>query len=170
MRKKILFTCAACNITKEVDYYSYQRRKTDYCLNCYSKTVQKGINKPNRDKSPRWQGGEYISTDGYKMMITNEKHPSGRIKYKREHILVIENHIGRELKTKQGKMGEQVHHIDGNKLNNSIENLLLCKDTKEHKLVDCQLHELAFTLVKHGIIDFNKETNQYFIVWEKING
>ena len=66
-----------------------------------------------------------------------------RQQYKREHVLVCEKFIGRELKTQRGCMGEQVHHIDGDKMNNEIDNLLLCPDTRYHKLIDCQLHKLA---------------------------
>lgn len=170
-KKKTLFTCESCKTTKEVDYYSNKRRKTNFCLNCIAKKTQSGIKRPNisRENSARWKGGEYISTDGYKMIkCENKFHPSGRIKYKKEHILVMENHIGRELLTQRGYMGEQVHHIDGDKLNNSINNLCLCKDTREHKLIDCQLHEAAFELVRNNIIIFNSEEKKYFIDWEKI--
>ena len=40
--------------------------------------------------------------------------------YKREHVYVMELHLGRKL-----EIGEVVHHIDCNKQNNSIENLML---------------------------------------------
>ncbi len=44
-----------------------------------------------------------------------------------EHRLKMEIHIGRKL-TK----GEVVHHIDGNKSNNSIDNLILFPTKKAH--------------------------------------
>jgi hypothetical protein len=44
-----------------------------------------------------------------------------------EHIIVYEAHHGHSLTGK-----EVIHHIDGNKLNNSPENLLLCKDNSSH--------------------------------------
>lgn len=43
-----------------------------------------------------------------------------------EHRLVIEKHLGRYLST-----NEVVHHIDGNKSNNSLENLQLMTN-EEH--------------------------------------
>jgi hypothetical protein len=118
----------------------------------------------------RWKGGEYTSSDGYKMIkCENEFDPSGRQKYKREHVLVCEKFIGRELKTQRGCMGEQVHHIDGDKMNNEIDNLLLCPDTRYHKLIDCQLHKLAFELVRLGFIKFDYDAKKYYIDFTQKN-
>jgi hypothetical protein len=170
-RKKIVATCKGCGEKRTVDYYSYQRRKSDYCLRCNATMTQTGVKKPHLsgENSARWKGGEYISSDGYEMVkCEGEEHPSGRVKYKRKHVLVMEEHIGRELKTQAGHMGEQVHHIDGDKRNNDIANLLLCEDTREHKNVDCQLHALAFELVRAGVITFDHETKLYSIDWTKI--
>lgn len=161
-KKKVDFTCEACGKTKEVDYYSHKKRKTNFCVNCIAKETQTGIRKPRGDAS-------YISSDGYKMIkCDGDYDASGRTRYRREHVLVMEDHVGRRLKTQQGRNGEQVHHIDGDKLNNKIDNLLLCKDTKHHKDVDCQLHELAFELVRKDIITFNKETEEYRIEWDSL--
>jgi hypothetical protein len=44
-----------------------------------------------------------------------------------EHRYVMEQHLGRKL-----RHGEEVHHIDGNKLNNCIDNLRVLT-TEEHK-------------------------------------
>lgn len=172
IRKKIAFVCESCNESYEVSKYTVKRKKTNLCRKCYSKKVLTGIKRPHmcRENSAVWNGGVYISTDGYKMVkCENEFHPSGRQKYKREHVLIVEKIIGRELKTQRGHMGEQVHHIDGNKLNNSPNNLLLCKDTREHKQIDCQLHELAFELVRLGIITFNFDSKTYSIEKDKLD-
>lgn len=155
---KVLFTCKACGVSKEVDFYANKRRKTPFCKKCCSKETQTGIRRSSN------RGRSYISSDGYKMVKVLGKYTkSGKPLYRREHILVMEKHIGRPLKTTRGGNGEQVHHIDGNKLNNSINNLLLCEDTSYHKSVDCQLHELAFELVRRGTISFNRESREYEI-------
>jgi hypothetical protein len=161
-KKKARFTCESCGKTKEVDYYSNKSRQTNFCLNCVAKETQTGVRKPRGDSS-------YISTDGYKMIkCDGDYDKSGRTRYRREHVLVMENEISRKLKTTKGYNGEQVHHIDGDKLNNSIDNLLLCMDTKHHKDIDCQLHELAFELVRNKVITFNKETEEYRVEWDRI--
>lgn len=171
-KKKILVTCAGCGETKQVDYYSNRHNKTGFCINCMSKHTLSGVKRPEvtGSNSKRWKGGEYTSSDGYKMVkCDGHLHPSGRVKYKREHILVMEKHLGRELQTQRGHMGEQIHHIDGDKLNNDISNLLLCSDTRDHKKVDCQLHDLAFELVKKQVIGFDFDTRTYFINWGRIS-
>jgi len=163
-RKTALFKCESCGVEKEIDFYKHQERKTNYCLNCCSIETQKGIKRPDKcgNNHARWNGGEYISTDGYKMLkCENEFHPSGRQKYKRAHVVVMEEHIGRELKTERGNNGEQVHHIDGNKLNNNIENLVLCSNTSEHRMIEHQLTSIAFDLVRSGDIIFDHKTKQY---------
>ena len=68
----------------------------------------------------------YIDTDGYEK-LTREDRINGNIRF---HILIIEKIAGRALHKK-----ECVHHINGNKSDNSLENLTLCPDQAHHNLI-----------------------------------
>lgn len=56
-----------------------------------------------------------------------EDHPFARKGYILEHRLVMEKKIGRYLTPV-----EVVHHLDMDKTNNNINNLVLCADRREH--------------------------------------
>lgn len=73
-----------------------------------------------------WRGGRCIR-QGYVWIKMNEHPRRNYGGYIREHILVMENYLGRYL-----KKGEIVHHKDENKTNNHIDNLQLMTDSK-HK-------------------------------------
>ena len=59
----------------------------------------------------------------YEFIVT----PDGR--RTRVHRYLMEIHLGRKLLTT-----EHVHHIDGNGLNNSIDNLVVLTDSEHHRL------------------------------------
>jgi HNH endonuclease len=50
-----------------------------------------------------------------------------------EHIGAAERALGRKL-----PVGSQVHHVDGNKLNNLNVNLVICPNQKYHRLLHCR--------------------------------
>lgn len=58
--------------------------------------------------------------------------------YVREHRLVMEKHLGRYL-----LLTEEIHHIDGNGLNNEIDNLKLMKSKSEHLMLEHKLGTYA---------------------------
>jgi hypothetical protein len=84
------------------------------------------LSRRNGPDNPRWRGGTYFS-NGYKY-IYKPGHPNAfkNGKYVGEHTFVMSEHIGRPI-----KKGEIVHHKNGNKLDNRIENLDL-RVKKEH--------------------------------------
>ncbi len=72
-----------------------------------------------------WKGGRYISYHGY-VMIHDLTHPNAnKDGHVFEHRSVVERHIGRLLKS-----DELVHHINGIRDDNRIENLQLL--TRNH--------------------------------------
>jgi len=76
-----------------------------------------------------YKGGS-IASNGYKIIYVGKEHHLADVRgYAYEHRVVAENKIGRRLNPK-----EQVHHLDENKLNNSIENLEVVKTLRYHKV------------------------------------
>ena len=78
-----------------------------------------------REKNPTYKGR--IKRKGY-WCIYKPEHPLAQKQgYISEHRLIMEKHIGRYLKPE-----EVVHHINGIKDDNRIENLMLFANQKEH--------------------------------------
>lgn len=109
--------CESCGKGRWIQRGNEDRSKR--CRECY----QKERPHPSGSECPNWKGGRY-NHKGYIMITLDRKSPfypmvnqSGTIL---EHRLVMAKHLNRcLLKT------EQVHHIDGNPSNNSVENLEL---------------------------------------------
>lgn len=83
-------------------------------------------------KHPNWNGGRTVDVEGY-IRIKMWKHPYHDSRgYIKEHRLVMENKIGRYLRP-----DEDVHHINGNRQDNRIDNLQLLshgEHNRHHKL------------------------------------
>lgn len=81
------------------------------------------------EKHPNFKTGKTIASNGYILVFVGVKHHlANSIGYAYEHRIIAENKIKRLL-----KKGEQVHHIDGNKKNNSPENLQVVKSFSIHR-------------------------------------
>jgi uncharacterized protein (DUF1330 family) len=79
------------------------------------------------EKNQFWHGGRTLEKGRYYLVkVPNHPHKNSH-GYVREHRLVVEKHLGRYLKPK-----EVVDHINGNTLDNRIENLRVFPNNAEH--------------------------------------
>jgi len=89
----------------------------------HRKHISEAVNRRDQTgaNNPYWRGGRsYVKS-------ANAIYPIVRIdgKYVKEHRYVMEQHLGRRLES-----SEHVHHIDGDKFNNHIDNLQLMTNSE----------------------------------------
>lgn len=133
--------CKVCN--KEFKTYPSKIKigRGKYCSQkcCLEITgIKKGQNlSPETQIKPgqrlRYNGFTYTksrtNSQKYKLIHKPDHPDSTASGYIREHRLVLEKHIGRRLKS-----DEIVHHINGNGLDNRIENLEIMKKQEHDRM------------------------------------
>ena len=135
-----------------------------FCDKCFTHGLASSYGREIRAQQVRDSiGKKYMVKNGYITISIplNSNYSSMQIgpncAYIREHIKVMQDHLNRKLEA-----NEVVHHIDGNKLNNEIDNLDLCTQ-QQHNNCHAKSKELIFKLYKMGIVQYNKITKMYFI-------
>ena len=93
-----------------------------------------------------WRNGKYYES----LYLGNKKH----IAYYR---FVIEEFTGKKL-----NKDIQVHHIDGNTLNNDINNIVALS-RKKHRECHNSLQNCVKELYKIGVVKFSKEAGRYHV-------
>ncbi len=130
----ILVACPICG--KERWLSSYSAKKTGgRCQPCYHAIEgKKRKGRPTGltgELSPTWKGGRLIDKDGYIQVYLRPDdffYPLAKgNRYVYEHRLVMAKHLNRHLLS-----WEIVHHKNGNKQDNRLENLQLLPGSKQH--------------------------------------
>lgn len=115
-RDRYWYCKCSCGVEKEIRHQNLKNGQTKSCGHLLKEYVK---SQPKREDSPSWKGGRRVD-DGY-VFIYMPQHPRAkRNGYIREHTVVMEKKIGRYLLP-----NENVHHKDGNKINNNPNNLEL---------------------------------------------
>jgi len=126
--KKIEMNCIVCGS----HFLKYPSAKDTYC--CSDKCARIKRSQTIRERwsgsnNWAWKGGR-VKSSGY-IFIQKRTHPhvnsSG---YVAEHRLVMEKHLGRYLSPT-----ERVHHINGIRDDNRLENLMVMTSAKAHKAI-----------------------------------
>ena len=125
--------CLDCKNTFFINKYRAEKGKGEFCSKkCYDSYQRKyphtkKLTGVYGKKHPRWKGGKYISKFGYVYIYKPEyaTNPRGYIK---EHRYLVEQKIGRRLRE-----DEVIHHVNGDKLDNRLENLEIINPAEHFK-------------------------------------
>src|SRR6185436_7873536 len=103
--------------------------------NRLGRKIQKGHTTTKGDKNGRWKGGINLHDSGY-ILKWQPNHPNcDRHGYVFEHRLVMEQYLRRYLEP-----NEVVHHINGDKQDNRIENLQLMNKSEHMSYHSIERH------------------------------
>lgn len=109
----------------------------------------RGSGRPERGHA--WQGGRYTTKGGYVNVWVGKGHPGALSNgYMPEHRHVMAESLGRHL-----LRTESVHHINGDRADNRLENLQL-RNSQWHGpgqamvCLDCGSHNVAHVPIKEG--------------------
>jgi ribosomal protein L44E len=131
-----------------------QKTDTHFCDNCPKHSLANKITHQIVSKKSELRGQKFDR--GYKEIWVGNDYPYRDALWLREHIVVIEQSIGRRI-----PVGMVVHHIDGSKTNNNINNLLLCT-VAEHNNCHAKIERLVFELYNKGLVEFDSTTLEYY--------
>lgn len=125
-RTQILRTCSVCGKVDEVAVSTVrcsfrENTYTGFCLICHTSRFYRLRNPIGPGaRCPAWKGGRYKTRDGYINVKVKKEETPRKSGYIFEHRLVMQRSLGRQL-----LRTETVHHKNGQRDDNRIENLEL---------------------------------------------
>lgn len=141
--KMVWHACLDCGVERWVLF----RSGVPQSLRCHPCGAKVGAEKRRGQRmGPRasnWRGGRQLLRNGYIMVTLSPADPYAAMGTKTrhravyEHRLVMARHLGRLLTTE-----EQVHHLNGDKTDNRIENLELLSQREHSAKHHAEIREL----------------------------
>lgn len=155
--------CDACGIRFERSkgqFTARARASTHRCGECFKnkKELQLASAKiRNAKNEAKFAGTKLIDECGYvQVYVGLGTSYSGVYGSRlREHLKVMQDHLGHPL-----EKGEVVHHINGDKKDNDLDNLVLMT-VQEHNACHAETKDLVFELFRAGLVVFNHHTKRY---------
>ena len=160
---KSVLQCDWCG--KDIERYPSQIKSRNFCdRECAAKYNSKTVNpegygyrsfeknalrfaEMNRQLNPERMTPAVREKIRNARLDTGQGHSYSKQYGRHEHRVVAEQTIGRSL-----KRGEVVHHIDGNKRNNSPLNLLVFKTQKEHASWHAKWDALVIKSIREEVV------------------
>lgn len=144
-RDVVEVTCGGCGFRRRICWDSARKKEFNgLCLTCNGKKLRGA-------KHPKWTGGLWIQSNGYIGILVQPGEPFAEMRdvrgYVYEHRLVMARHLNRAL-----TRSEHVHHLNGIKDDNRIENLTLVNGST-HLLItklEARIRELEAKLAEHA--------------------
>ncbi len=120
---------------------------------------QEGINSRNRNFHKKQ------FKNGYPVTFLPDHPRASSIGYVFDHVLEIEKSIDRCPTRK-----EPIHHIDFNRSNSDIDNLVLCSSHRDHGMIHSSADFVLAELFSRGMVGFNRDLRKYFIESSRLAG
>lgn len=134
-------------------YYEWQKGQPKPKPENFSETMRK-VNPPAGKKLHKKDNGSYVLL--YRPEHPNARQSSPDYGYVFEHVMVVSNSIGRMI-----EKGEVIHHLNGKKDDNIVENLVLCKTSREHNAIHDRMEKFVEKLIRTGKVYYDRTDGQF---------